>query len=148
MLMTWNIYFTFFLLHWRTREEAKELIHSTNTKANSTQNDVTHKLGERVQNINFWKFDLERTIQDMTGNFQLSQKTQFPARQNISNVPLKTCYTWLHIESRNYNEELNTKMAMIWCHSYRPHLRSWESLGKLIFWFKNISRDLLNNGSC
>ena len=52
----------------RTREEAKELIHATNTRANSTQNDVTHKLGERVQNINFWKFDLDRTIQDMTGN--------------------------------------------------------------------------------
>jgi hypothetical protein len=51
----------------RTREEAKELIHNTNTKANTTQNDVTSKLGERVQNINFWKFDLESTIQDMSG---------------------------------------------------------------------------------
>jgi hypothetical protein len=25
------------------------LIHATNTRANATQNDVTHKLGERVQ---------------------------------------------------------------------------------------------------
>ena len=47
------------------RDEAKELIAATDRKSNTTQNDVTEKLGERVQNINYWKFELERGIQGM-----------------------------------------------------------------------------------
>ena len=48
------------------RDEAKELISACTTKANRTQNDVTEKLGERIQDVNYWKFELERGIQDMT----------------------------------------------------------------------------------
>ena len=48
------------------RDEAKELISDCTTKANRTQNDVTEKLGERIQDVNYWKFELERGIQDMT----------------------------------------------------------------------------------
>lgn len=47
------------------REEAKELMTSSTTKANSTQNEVTEKLGERAQTVSYWKFELERAIQDM-----------------------------------------------------------------------------------
>ncbi len=36
-------------LYSRLREEAKELINSSTTKANRTQTDVTEKLGERIQ---------------------------------------------------------------------------------------------------
>ena len=43
------------------------MILSSTTKANRTQTDVTEKLGERVQNISYWKFELERAIQDLTG---------------------------------------------------------------------------------
>ena len=50
-------------LHWSIRDEAKELIAATEKKSNTSQNDVTEKLGERVQNINYWKFELERGIQ-------------------------------------------------------------------------------------
>ncbi len=64
-----------FYLSKRTREEAKELIHNTNTCANSTQNDVTSRLGERVQDINYWKFEVERTIQDMAGSYKQKVKT-------------------------------------------------------------------------
>ena len=39
------------------------MIAATERKSNTTQNDVTEKLGERVQNINYWKFELERGIQ-------------------------------------------------------------------------------------
>ena len=49
--------------HFSIRDEAKELIAATEKKSNTTQNDVTEKLGERVQNINYWKFELERGIQ-------------------------------------------------------------------------------------
>ena len=51
------------LWHYSLRDEAKELIAATERKSNTTQNDVTEKLGERVQNINYWKFELERGIQ-------------------------------------------------------------------------------------
>ena len=50
-----------------TREEAKQLIHATMNKTNSTQTEVTERLGERLQNINLWKFELEKTIRDMVG---------------------------------------------------------------------------------
>ena len=46
------------------RDEAKELIAATEKKAYTSQNDVTEKLGERVQNISYWKFELERGIED------------------------------------------------------------------------------------
>ena len=39
------------------------MIAATEKKSNTSQNDVTEKLGERVQNINYWKFELERGIQ-------------------------------------------------------------------------------------
>ena len=46
------------------------MIAATEQKSNTTQNDVTEKLGERVQNINYWKFELERGIQGkLTGDF-------------------------------------------------------------------------------
>ena len=52
----------------RTRNEAKELIDATNTRTNHTQNEVTERLGGRVQDISYWKFELERTINDLTSN--------------------------------------------------------------------------------
>lgn len=55
-----------FFYIFRLRTEAKELIASSTTKSNRTQTEVTEKLGERVQSISYWKFELERGIQDMT----------------------------------------------------------------------------------
>ena len=56
------------------REEAKELIHGTTERANRTQTDTTEKLGERVQSVNYWKFELERGVQDMIGEFNRNVK--------------------------------------------------------------------------
>ncbi|XP_059086339.1 tektin-4-like isoform X2 [Tigriopus californicus] len=53
------------------RSEAKELIASSTTKSNRTQTEVTERLGERVQSISYWKFELERGIQDMTSEIDL-----------------------------------------------------------------------------
>ena len=52
--------------HCSVRDEAKELISHCTTRANRTQNDVTEKLGERIQDVSYWKFELERGVQDMT----------------------------------------------------------------------------------
>ena len=57
---------SFYLVSRSVRDEAKELISACTTKANRTQNDVTEKLGERLQDVNYWKFELERGVQDMT----------------------------------------------------------------------------------
>ena len=32
---------------------------------------MTERLGERLQNINLWKFELEKTIRDMTAEIEL-----------------------------------------------------------------------------
>ena len=32
---------------------------------------VTERLGERLQNINLWKFELEKTIKDLTAEIEL-----------------------------------------------------------------------------
>ena len=42
------------------------MIDATNRKTNNTQNEVTEQLGGRVQDISYWKFEVERTIQDIT----------------------------------------------------------------------------------
>ena len=54
------------------------MIAATEQKSNTTQNDVTEKLGERVQNINYWKFELERGIQGkLTGDFLIKVTIYF-----------------------------------------------------------------------
>ena len=54
-----------------TREEAKQLINFTQTRTNSTQNEVTERLGERLQNINLWKFELEKAVRDTAAEIEL-----------------------------------------------------------------------------
>lgn len=36
-----------------------------------TQADVTKKLGERIHDINFWKFELQREIDDLIAETEL-----------------------------------------------------------------------------
>ena len=55
----------------RTRNEAKELIDATNQRTNNTQNEVTERLGNRVQDISYWKFELERSISDISAENDL-----------------------------------------------------------------------------
>ena len=38
---------------------------------NILQIKVTERLGERLQNINLWKFELEKTTRDMTAEIEL-----------------------------------------------------------------------------
>ena len=59
-----TLYYLKKIYSYSLRDEAKELIAATENKAYTSQNDVTEKLGERVQNISYWKFELERGIED------------------------------------------------------------------------------------
>ena len=46
-------------------------MNATQTRTNATQNEVTERLGERLQNVNLWKFELEKTTRDMTAEIEL-----------------------------------------------------------------------------
>ena len=54
------------------------MIAATEKKSNTSQNDVTEKLGERVQNINYWKFELERGIQGKHSRIRTGAKIGTP----------------------------------------------------------------------
>ena len=47
------------------------MIDATNQKTNNTQNEVTERLGGRVQDISYWKFELERAISDISAENDL-----------------------------------------------------------------------------
>merc|ERR1712179_274163 len=55
----------------RIRHESKRCINETETTTNKTQTEVTKKLGERIQDINFWKFELQREIGDVISESDL-----------------------------------------------------------------------------
>lgn len=44
------------------------MIEATNNRTNVTQNETTERLGGRVQDISYWKFEVERAIQDISSN--------------------------------------------------------------------------------
>jgi len=63
---------------------------------NRTQADVTKKLGERIHDINFWKFELQREIDDLIAETDLlfSQKVVFIyLRQLVFKFALSSVHT-------------------------------------------------------
>lgn len=82
----------------RIRHESKRTINETEATTNKTQSEVTKKLGERIQDINFWKFELEREIQDVISetDLLLAQKKRLENGLRATEVPL-------HISTDNLN---------------------------------------------
>jgi tektin-4 len=82
----------------RIRHESKRTINETESTTNKTQTEVTKKLGERIQDINFWKFELEREIQDVISetDLLLAQKKRLENGLRATEVPL-------HIATDNLN---------------------------------------------
>ncbi|XP_064622368.1 tektin-4-like [Lineus longissimus] len=82
----------------RVRHESKRTQKETEATTNQTQADVTKKLGERLHDINFWKFELEREIQDVINetDLLLSQKKRLENALRATEVPL-------HIATDNLN---------------------------------------------
>lgn len=82
----------------RIRHESKRTINETESTTNKTQSEVTKKLGERIQDINFWKFELEREIQDVISetDLLLAQKKRLENGLRATEVPL-------HIATDNLN---------------------------------------------
>ncbi|KAK3598847.1 hypothetical protein CHS0354_008589 [Potamilus streckersoni] len=82
----------------RIRHESKRTINETEETTNKTQAEVTKKLGERIQDINFWKFELEREIRDVIDetDLLLAQKKRLENAYRATEIPL-------HIATDNLN---------------------------------------------
>ncbi|KAL5018557.1 hypothetical protein ScPMuIL_004279 [Solemya velum] len=82
----------------KIRHESKRTVNETEATTNKTQAEVTKKLGERIQDINFWKFELEREIQDVIAETDvlLAQKKRLENGMRSTEVPL-------HIATDNLN---------------------------------------------
>ncbi|XP_013399215.1 tektin-4 [Lingula anatina] len=82
----------------RVRHEGKRTDKETEATTNRTQNDVTKKLQERVHDINFWKFELNREIQDIIAetDLMLAQKKRLENALAATEIPL-------HISTDNLN---------------------------------------------
>ncbi|XP_029647027.1 tektin-4-like [Octopus sinensis] len=80
------------------RNDSSNTMNTTEAITKKTQDDMTKKLGERIQDISFWKFELERAIQDMQDEIDL----QVTMKRQLENA-LRSVEIPLHIASDNLN---------------------------------------------
>ena len=80
------------------RYNSKDVMKETEATTNDTQADSTKKLAERLKDINFWKSELNRNIQDMISetDLLLEQKKRLENGLRATEVPL-------HIATDNLN---------------------------------------------
>jgi len=82
----------------QTKHAATDLIKETEALSIKTQTENTKKLAERLKDINFWKFELHREINDMISetDLLLAQKKRLENVLRAQEVPL-------HIATDNLN---------------------------------------------
>lgn len=82
----------------RVRHDAKDVMKETEALTNKTQAESTKKLAERLKDINFWKSELEREINDMITETDLlcEQKKRLENALRATEIPL-------HIATDNLN---------------------------------------------
>ena len=82
----------------KVRHNSKETMKETEATTNQTQAESTKKLAERLKDINFWKFELQREINDIIAETDLlcAQKKRLENALRATEVPL-------HIATDNLN---------------------------------------------
>lgn len=82
----------------KVRHNSKETMKETEATTNKTQAESTKKLAERLKDINFWKFELQREINDIISetDLLLAQKKRLENALRATEVPL-------HIATDNLN---------------------------------------------
>lgn len=82
----------------RVRHESKRTMKETDATTEKTQSESTKKLAERVHDINFWKFELNREINDIRAEKELlfAQKNRLENALRSTEIPL-------HIATDNLN---------------------------------------------
>ncbi|CAK8696159.1 unnamed protein product [Clavelina lepadiformis] len=75
----------------RIQHESKKLANETLALTNRTQADVTKKLGERIHDINFWKYELQREINDVIAETDLlfQQKVRLEKALDATEIPMQ-----------------------------------------------------------
>ncbi|NP_999787.1 tektin A1 [Strongylocentrotus purpuratus] len=92
----------------RLCHESKQLSNETHALTMRTQADVTKKLGDRMNDINFWKFELNREIEEMIEETDLlcAQKKRLENALDATEVPLKIARDNLTCRSRRQDIDL------------------------------------------
>merc|ERR1711963_356785 len=82
----------------RAIHESKRTVKETEETTNKTQAEATKKLAESAKNIEFWKFELDREIQDVIDetDLLLAQKKRLENALRATEIPL-------HIATDNLN---------------------------------------------
>lgn len=82
----------------KVRHNSKETMKETEATTNNTQANSTKKLAERLKDINFWKFELQREVNDIIAetDLLLAQKKRLENALRATEIPL-------HISTDNLN---------------------------------------------
>ena len=82
----------------KVRHLSKETMKETEATTNKTQEESTKKLAERLKDINFWQFELDREINDVISetDLLLAQKKRLENALRATEIPL-------HIATDNLN---------------------------------------------
>lgn len=92
----------------RIQHESKKLANETLALTNRTQADVTKKLGERIHDINFWKFELQREIDDLIAETDLLflQKVRLEKALDATEIPMQIATDNLECRFRRQSPDL------------------------------------------
>lgn len=92
----------------RLRHESKQLSNETEALMQRTQADSTKKLAERMNDINFWKVELDREIKEMIEETDLlcGQKKRLENALDATEIPLKIAQDNLECRSRRQEVDL------------------------------------------
>lgn len=92
----------------RLKHESKQLSNETEALTQRTQADATKKLAERMNDINFWKVELDREIKEMIEETDLlcAQKKRLENALDATEVPLNIAQDNLDCRSRRQEVDL------------------------------------------
>jgi tektin-4 len=92
----------------KVRQYSKDTMKETEALTNDTQADSTKKLAERLKDIHFWKFELERNINDVISETDLliDQKKRLENALRATEVPLHIATDNLNCRQRRQNIDL------------------------------------------
>ncbi|XP_048351366.1 tektin-4 [Sphaerodactylus townsendi] len=92
----------------RCRQESQSLAAYTAALAQRTQEDSTTKVGERLQDIHFWKSELQREIEDLTAETDLmaAQKARLERALDTTEIPYSIATDNLQCRERRQPPDL------------------------------------------
>ncbi|KAK6476169.1 tektin-4 [Huso huso] len=90
------------------RHQSKKMSSETEATTMRTQSDSTKKLGERLQDIFFWKSELQREIEDLTSetDLLLGQKTRLEKALDATEIPQAIATDNLQCRERRVGSDL------------------------------------------